>query len=110
MRGVVEGFENMRVVGEAADGQEAVHLATSLRPDVVIMDVNMPRMDGVEATRLIKQTIPHITVVGLSVSNNDQVKEAMKEAGAASYVTKDAAPEELFIAITTALEQRFTNN
>ena len=108
MRGVVEGFENMRVVGEAADGQEAVQLAESLRPDVIIMDVNMPRMDGIEATRLIKRANPHITVIGLSVQNSEQVEAAMKAAGAASYLTKDAAPEQLYGAITTALEKTIT--
>ena len=110
MRGVVDGFENMRVVGEAADGQEAVQLAESLRPDVIIMDVNMPRMDGIEATRLIKRANPQITVIGLSVNNSVQVEAAMKAAGAASYLTKDAAPEQLYSAITTALEKTITSN
>ena len=110
MRGVVEGFENMRVVGEAADGQEAVQLAESLRPDVIIMDVNMPRMDGIEATRAIKRANPQITVIGLSVHNSEQVEAAMKAAGAASYLTKDAAPEQLYSAITSALEKTITPN
>ena len=110
MRGVVEGFENMHVVGEAADGQEAVQLAESLRPDVIIMDVNMPRMDGIDATRAIKRANPQITVIGLSVHSSEQVEAAMKAAGAASYLTKDAAPEQLYSAITTALENTITPN
>ena len=78
----------MRVVGEAGDGHEAVQLAESLRPDVIIMDVNMPRMDGIEATRFIKQANPQITIIGLSVHSSQQVEAAMKAAGAASYLTR----------------------
>ena len=109
MRGVMDGFQNMHIVGEAADGREAVQLAQSLRPDVVIMDVNMPNMDGVEATRLIKQSCPEITVIGLSIHNDRQIDAAMKEAGAASFVTKDAAPEQLYSAISAALVRKLTD-
>ena len=73
MRGVVEGLNNMQVVGEASNGKEAVEQTLSLRPNVVIMDVNMPIMNGVEATRLIKAQRPDVIVVGLSVNNDRQV-------------------------------------
>ena len=109
IRGVMDGFANMHIVGEAADGREAVQLAQSLRPDVVIMDVNMPNMDGVEATRLIKQSCPEITVIGLSINTDRQIDAAMKEAGASSFVTKDAAPEQLYSAISAALVRKLTD-
>jgi DNA-binding NarL/FixJ family response regulator len=108
LRAIVEQFEGLQVVGEAADGREGVRLAQSLRPDVVVMDVNMPTMDGVEATRQITATCPSIVVIGLSVHNSPQVESAMKEAGAAAYLTKDAAPEQLQQAISSAILQKRT--
>lgn len=109
MRNVIESFDNMRVVGEAADGQEAVHLAQNLRPDVVILDVNMPKMDGVEATRIIKQQCPEIAIIGLSVNNSRQVEAAMHAAGASAYLTKDTAPEQLYNTISAVLIKRLTD-
>jgi CheY-like chemotaxis protein len=103
MRGVVEGFANMEVVGEASNGKEAVQLARDLRPDVIIMDINMPLMNGVEATKIIKAHSPEITVVGLSVNNDRQVQAAMKAAGASAYLTKDVASEMLCEVICKAL-------
>ncbi len=108
LRAIVEQFEGLQVVGEAADGREGVRLAQSLRPDVVVMDVNMPTMDGVEATRQITASCPSIVVIALSVHNSPQVESAMKEAGAAAYLTKDAAPEQLQQAISSAVLQKRT--
>jgi PAS domain S-box-containing protein len=108
LRAIVEQFEGLQVVGEATNGVEGVRLAQSLRPDVVIMDVNMPTMDGLEATRQITATCPNIVVIGLSVHNSPHVESAMKEAGAASYLTKDAAPEQLQQAISLAVLQKRT--
>ena len=66
LRSVLEGYEDIHIVGEAANGVEAIELAHSLSPDVVVMDVNMPRMDGIDATRAIKQANPAPLVIGLS--------------------------------------------
>ena len=89
IRSVLESYENIEVIGEASNGLEAVTLANDLTPSVIIMDVNMPRMDGVQATRLIKQSQPQITIIGLSVNDARSVQQALLQAGASAYVNKD---------------------
>ena len=85
---------DMKVVGEAQDGQEAVEKAGSLKPDVVLMDLVMPRMDGIEATRKITETHPEVKVLVLtSFAADDKVFPAVK-AGALGYLLKDSSPEE----------------
>ncbi len=96
------------MVGEAANGQEAVQLTERLLPDVVVLDVNMPKMDGVEATRIIKQRYPQIAIIGLSVNSSNEVEAAMRTAGASAYLTKDAAPERLYSTISDVLPKQFT--
>lgn len=90
---------NIQVIGEVGDGEEALEFARRHMPDVVLMDVSMPRMDGVEATRLLKAQFPHIGVVGLSMYGEDEMSDAIREAGADDYVSKVAPAEELVGAI-----------
>jgi len=89
----------LSIVGEAADGEEAVALARSLTPDVVVMDVSMPRVDGIEATRLIKKNCPTIPVLILSAYDHEQYIFALLEAGAAGYLLKDISYQEMAQAI-----------
>jgi NarL family two-component system response regulator LiaR len=90
---------DMKVVGEARDGQEAVEKAGSLKPDVVLMDLVMPQMDGIEATRKITEAHPEVKVLVLtSFAADDKVFPAVK-AGALGYLMKDSSPEELVEAI-----------
>ncbi|HJR78033.1 MAG TPA: response regulator [Nitrospiraceae bacterium] len=103
LRGILDGYQDLQVIGEAADGQEAVDLAHALSPDVVVMDVNLPKIDGVEATKLIKARRPSTVVIGLSVHQANQIQHMFKEAGAAGYVTKDAAADSLHEAIIGAV-------
>ena len=96
---LLSGYDAVEIVGEASDGAEAVAAAGALRPDVVLMDLVMPNVDGVEATRRIVEQVPGTRVLVLtSFSEGDQIRAAI-DAGAAGYALKDAAPEELVRAI-----------
>lgn len=91
--------EGIEVVGEAVNGKEAVELAATLRPDIVLMDLVMPEMDGIQATKKIKEQFPEIIVLILtSFSDRDHVVPAI-EAGAAGYQLKDIEPDELVEAL-----------
>ncbi len=104
LRGVLEAYPDIQIVAEAANGEEAVAQAVQLEPDVVIMDINMPKLDGIEATRRITARFPKIIVIGLSVHQASQVEPALLEAGGRAYVTKESAAESLYQAIQTALQ------
>jgi len=93
------GFE---VVGEAADGEAGVRLALELRPDVILMDVSMPILDGVEATRLIRRTVPDTQVVMLTMHTDADVMARAIQAGAAGYLVKDCSTEEVVAAVHQA--------
>ena len=92
----------LEVVGEAGDGLEAIELARALKPGVIVMDVNMPRCDGVTATRRIIEERPDIKVVALSMHNSPDMVARMKQAGAFSYLTKESAGGQLCRAIVEA--------
>ncbi|MGE0881428.1 MAG: response regulator [Acidimicrobiia bacterium] len=96
-----EGFE---VLGEAADGEEAVRRTTELRPDVVLMDVSMPEMDGVEATRRITAEIPDVRVVMLTMHADADVVDRALKAGASGYLIKDCTIEEVAQAVRMAAD------
>jgi CheY-like chemotaxis protein len=96
----------IEVVGEAADGRQAVDLTLDVRPDVVLMDVTMPVLSGIEATRHIKAALPGATIIGLSMHEADEVATAMRDAGASAYLSKSGSPEALVEAIRqTALAE-----
>ena len=96
--------DDIEVVGEAANGQEALVLCSRLKPDLVLMDVRMPEMDGLAATREIKQSHPEISVVMLTMHENpDYLLEALK-AGAAGYVLKDASREAVVGAVRRVVD------
>jgi len=90
---------NIRVVGQAADGQEAVELALELSPHVILMDVSMPGIDGVEATRIIHRQAPHIRIIGLSMYEDAERAQVMYAAGAVGYKTKTCPAAELIAAV-----------
>jgi PAS domain S-box-containing protein len=105
LRSVLECYADVEVVGEACNGEEAVASAERLRPAIVIMDINMPKMNGIEATARIKAQYPDITVIGLSVNVGGENQEAMLNAGAALLLTKEMAVEQLYGAIQEQMKQ-----
>jgi len=100
---MLQGQPDIEVVGEASDGQAAVEMARRARPDVVVMDVTMPRLDGIQATRQIARALPEIRVVGLSMHERTDMAEAMRRAGAVAYVSKQGPADELLEAIRGAV-------
>ena len=98
-RRILEQEPDMQVVGEAGDGEEAVNLATNLKPDVAIVDIAMPKLDGIEATKRIKAAWPSINVLILSAYDDDQFIFSLLEAGAAGYLLKSIRSRELIDAI-----------
>ncbi|MDQ4030544.1 MAG: response regulator transcription factor [Actinomycetota bacterium] len=99
---IVAADERFRVVGWARDGEEAVELVERLEPDVVLMDVAMPVMDGIEATKRISESHPEVAVLMLTGSNAKLDVNRARTAGAAAYVTKDRIAAELIEAILNA--------
>ena len=103
---LLSGQPDIEVVGEAANGREAVELARELEPDLVVMDVSMPEMDGIEATRRIKAEQPGLHVIGLSMYEEESVATAMRQAGAEAFVSKAASAGSLLQAIYEVTGQR----
>jgi PAS domain S-box-containing protein len=85
---MLESQPDLQVVGEASNGREALELALKLRPDVILMDVSMPEMDGIAATRRIKRRMPQVRVIGLSMYDEGEVEDRMRKAGADAYTCK----------------------
>jgi NarL family two-component system response regulator LiaR len=98
-RRMLEQEEDIEVIAEASDGEEAVKLASTLKPDVALMDISMPVLDGIEATRQIKALNPSITILILSAYDDDQFIFSLLEAGAAGYLLKSVRGQELVQAI-----------
>jgi len=106
LRAMLERIAGLEVVGEADDGQEAVKLAHRLIPDVVVMDVAMPKLNGIEATRRLRQELPKIKVVALSMHQDRQFVMGMLKAGASGYLLKDSAFRELSTALGEVMAGR----
>jgi DNA-binding NarL/FixJ family response regulator len=98
-RKLLDGEDGLTVVGDAGDGQEAITLVERLHPDVVLMDIRMPVLDGIEATRRISQRTPGTAVLVLTTYDLDEYVFAALEAGASGFLLKDCPPDELTAAI-----------
>ena len=106
LRKLLESEHDIEVVGEANDGVNAVELARQLLPDVVVMDVTMPRMNGVEATLRIVSEMPAVRVISLSMHNEIEIASAMADAGATAYLSKSGPMESLLAAIRVGWPQK----
>ncbi len=95
----LEPEQDLKVVAEASDGEEAVRLATSLNPDVAIIDITMPKLDGIEATKKIKELCPDTSVLILTAYDDDQFVFSLLEAGAAGYLLKSVRARQLVDAV-----------
>jgi DNA-binding NarL/FixJ family response regulator len=99
LRRLIDAQPGMTVVAEASDGRTAVTTAVDVKPDIVVMDVTLPELDGVQATRQLCATLPHVKVVALTVHEHPGYVEALLQAGAAGYVLKRAAAADLVQAL-----------
>jgi two-component system response regulator NreC len=102
LRMLLGGESDVEIVGEAGTAAEALEAVQKLHPQVVLMDIGLPDMSGIDATRAIKRTHPEVAVVALTIHEDEEYFFKMLEAGAGGYVPKRAAPEELLTAIRTA--------
>jgi DNA-binding NarL/FixJ family response regulator len=104
-RGLVELLQDepdMEVVGECASGEDALEACARLDPDIVVMDVSLPGISGIEATRRLTTAQPGLRIVGLSIHDEQHVANALRKAGAADYVTKSSASTGLVDALRSA--------
>lgn len=104
LKSLLQTEEDLHVVGEASNGAEALEKIADLRPDVVVMDISMPVMDGLEATKRMTRQFPETAVLVLTVHEDKQYFFQMLQAGAKGYVTKEAAADELVAAIRTVAD------
>ncbi len=106
LRAALDAQAGMQVIGEAADGLEGFQLAQALRPEVILVDVNMARLDGIETTRRLRSLLPQTVLIGMSCHTRDMVEHALLSAGADAFLPKDTLPEALLPSIKKALQRR----
>ncbi len=102
LSGLIQMHPSMKIVGMARHGKSAIKQIRALQPDIVLMDISIPNFDGIEATRLITQTIPNIAILILSMHDETHLLSRALEAGAMGYLLEDSPANELFLAIEMA--------
>ena len=101
LRSLLDTYPDIEVVGEAANGEEALAGIVTQQPAIIVMDISMPKMNGIQATVAIRERYPEIIVIGLSVQNGGEMHQAMLKAGAAVLLSKEAAMDQLYHTIQT---------
>lgn len=99
LKALLDAEPDIQVVGEASDGWETIQQAETLRPDVILMDLTMPRLNGLEATRRLEKSLPEIKILALTMHTNEEYVREVLRAGAAGYILKEAAVSELVQAV-----------
>jgi two-component system response regulator NreC len=99
IKSLLDKVVDIEIVGESSDGEEAIAKISKLKPDVVLMDITMPKINGLEATKWIREELPSVKILILTMHDTDQYLSGMLEAGASGYVVKTAASDELITAI-----------
>lgn len=94
---------DLTVVGEAADGKEAIELSRKLKPDILILDVSMPQLNGIHVASQVSRELPQTRIVGLSMHDDKDMAKAMRAAGAAVYLTKGGSSEKLLEAVRSLI-------
>jgi two-component system response regulator NreC len=102
LRMLLENERDIEIIGEAASAHEAIETALRIKPTVILMDIGLPDLSGIDATREIKKLMPEVSIVALTIHEDEEYFFKMLEAGATGYVPKRAAPEELLTAIRAA--------
>ena len=102
LRMLLENEHEIEIIGEAGNAREAIEAATRLKPNLILMDIGLPDLSGIDATREIKKHLPAVSIVALTIHEDEEYFFKMLEAGATGYVPKRAAPEELLTAIRAA--------
>ena len=106
LRNIIEKKSNMQIIGEASDGREAIKIASKLQPNVIVMDVAMPNLNGIEAAKQIHKNNPEVKIIGLSMHSGKQFIQGMFKAGAFGYLLKDGDGDELITAISCVMENK----
>ncbi|MDG1397145.1 MAG: response regulator transcription factor [Polaribacter sp.] len=106
LRNIIEQKSNMHIIGEASNGRNAIKLCSKLCPDVIVIDVAMPEMNGIEAAKQIHKNQPNIKIIGLSMHSGKQFIQGMFKAGAFGYLLKDGDADELITAITAVIQNK----
>jgi two-component system, NarL family, response regulator NreC len=106
LRALLEQQPDMAVVGEADNGRLAVRMAAELKPDVIVMDINMPELNGIEATRQIRTELPHTKIIALSMHSDKRYVAGMLKAGVSGYLLKNCAFDELVTAINSVVRHQ----
>ena len=96
---LLENYEDIEIIGEASDGIEAIDLAQKIHPDVILMDISMPKMNGIEASRIIASELPGTRIIGLSMHDDASTVDAILAAGMEAFVAKGASVDVIVAAI-----------
>src|SRR5215472_2121550 len=108
VRSLLEAEAGWKVVGEASNGQELLKKAQELKPDIIVLDIGMPLLNGLEASRRLKKLLPEVKILILSMHDSEQMARAVLETGARGYVTKADTARDLVLAIEALRETRLS--